>query len=354
MRLLVRRAAAAFILAFLAPAAAAQQPRPVAPRGPLLGLEQQVVDLFDQAAPSVVYIFRSAGNHDQEPTPDRRGGSASGIVWDTEGHIVTNYHVVAGAPKLAVRLDSGQAVQATVVGTAPDYDLAVLRIAPPPRATLRPIAIGSSADLRVGQFVFAIGNPFGLNRTLTSGVISALERRIPTGRGREVTGVIQTDAAINPGNSGGPLLDSSGRTIGLTTAILSQTGAFVGVGFAVPIDVVNRIVPVLIRDGRVSRPGIGVLATEERPRNAGGDGVVIAEVTRGSPAEAAGLRGLDPENGAARDVVTQVNSVAVNTVEEMVREIARIAIGQNLTLTVRRNGQVRRVQVQVVDIAQRG
>jgi 2-alkenal reductase len=260
--------------------------------------------------------------------------------------------VVAGAPKLAVRLDSGQAIEATVVGTAPDYDLAVLRITPP-AAALRPIPLGSSADLRVGQFVFAIGNPFGLNRTLTAGVISALERRIPTGRGREVTGVIQTDAAINPGNSGGPLLDSAGRAVGLTTAILSQTGAFVGVGFAVPIDVVNRIVPVLIRDGRVSRPGIGVLATDERPRT-GGDGVVIAEVTRGSPAEAAGLRGLDPDNGAARDVVTQVNNVAVNTVEEMVREIARVAIGQNLTLTVRRDGRVRRVQVQVVDIAQRG
>jgi len=353
MRLIVRRAAAVLFLAALASAAAAQQPRPVTPRGPLLGLEQQVIDLFEQAAPSVVYIFRSSGTRDEEPAPDRRGGSASGIVWDTEGHIVTNYHVVAGAPRLAVRLDSGQAVQATVVGTAPDYDLAVLRIARP-RAALRPLAIGTSADLRVGQFVFAIGNPFGLNRTLTSGVISALERRIPTGRGREVTGVIQTDAAINPGNSGGPLLDTAGRAIGLTTAILSQTGAFVGVGFAVPIDVVNRIVPVLIRDGRVTRPGIGVLATDDRPRNAGGDGVVIAEVTRGSPAEAAGLRGLDPDNGAARDVVTQVNNVAVNTVEDMVREIARAAIGQNLTLTVRRDGRVRRVQVQVVDIAQRG
>jgi 2-alkenal reductase len=353
MRLFVRRVAAALLLASLAQAAAAQQPRAVAPRGPLLGLEQQVVDLFEQSAPSVVYIFRSAGTRDQEPTPDRRGGSASGIVWDTEGHIVTNYHVVAGAPKIAVRLDSGQAIQATVVGTAPDYDLAVLRITPP-SAALRPIPLGSSADLRVGQFVFAIGNPFGLNRTLTAGVISALERRIPTGRGREVTGVIQTDAAINPGNSGGPLLDSAGRAIGLTTAILSQTGAFVGVGFAVPIDVVNRIVPVLIRDGRVSRPGIGVLASDDRPRNAGGGGVVIAEVTRGSPAEAAGLRGLDPESGGVRDVVTQVNNVAVNTVEEMVREIARTAIGQSLTLTVRRDGRVRRVQVQVVDIAQRG
>jgi 2-alkenal reductase len=353
MHLIVRRAAAALVLAVLAQGAAAQQPRPVAPRGALMAQEQQVIDLFEQAAPSVVYIFRTSGARDEDTTPDRRGGSASGIVWDPEGHIVTNYHVVAGAQRLAVRLDSGQAVSATVVGAAPDYDLAVLAIARP-RAALQPIPIGTSADLRVGQFVFAIGNPFGLNRTLTTGVISALERRIPTGRGREVTGVIQTDAAINPGNSGGPLLDSAGRAIGLTTAILSQTGAFVGVGFAVPIDVINRIVPVLIRDGRVTRPGIGVLATDERPRNAGNDGVVIAEVTRGSPAEAAGLRGLDPDNGAARDIVTQVNSVAVNNVEDMVREIARTAIGQSLTLTVRRDGRVRRVQVQVVDIAQRG
>ena len=330
--------------------AAAQEPRPVAPRGALLAAEQQIVELFERASPSVVYIFRTGARGEEEPGGDRRGGSASGFVWDEQGHIVTNYHVVSGTTKVAVRFDSGQAVNATVVGTAPEFDLAVLRI-PRTNGPLRPIPIGSSADLRVGQFTFAIGNPFGLNRTLTTGVISALQRRMPTGRGTTVTGVIQTDAAINPGNSGGPLLDSAGRLIGVTTAILSQSGGSVGVGFAVPVDVVNRIVPVLIRDGRVARPGIGVMATDDR---ASGGGVVIGAVQRGSPAEAAGLRGLDADTNAVRDVITHVNDTAVNTVEALLREIGRVAIGSRLTLTVRRDGRVRRVQVQVVDIASRG
>ncbi len=343
----------AAILLGAAGQALAQEPRPISPRGPLLAHEQEIVDLFERAAPSVVYIFRTGARGEEEPSADRRGGSASGFVWDGEGHIVTNYHVVTGTTKVAVRFDSGQAVNATVVGTAPDFDLAVLRI-PRPAAPLRPIPIGSSGDLRVGQYVFAIGNPFGLNRTLTTGVISALQRRIPTGRGTAVTGVIQTDAAINPGNSGGPLLDSAGRLIGVNTAILSQTGSSVGVGFAVPVDIVNRIVPVLIRDGRVSRPGIGVLATDERPAGAGTGGVIVAAIQRGSPAETAGLRGLDADTRAVRDVITHVNDAPVNSVEALLREIARAQIGSRLTLTVRRDGRVRRVQVQVVDIAPRG
>lgn len=179
--------------------------------------------------------------------------------------MVTNHHVVEGATRVAVRLDSGEAVPARVIGFAPNSDLAVLRLSEN-RAALRPIPIGTSDDLKVGQSVYAIGNPFGLTRSLSTGVISALERRLPAGSGREIAGVIQTDAAINPGNSGGPLLDSAGRLIGVNTAILSGSGSFAGIGFAVPADTVNRIVPKLIRDGRVPTPAS---ASAWRPSRSG-------------------------------------------------------------------------------------
>src|SRR5207253_4398317 len=186
---------------------------------------------------------------------------------------------------LAVRLASGEAVRAEVVGTTPNYDLAVIHISgvaslPPP------IAVGTSSDLKVGQSAFAIGNPFGLDQSLTTGIISALKRRLPTSGGREITNVIQTDAAINPGNSGGPLLDSAGRVIGVNTAILSPSGTSAGIGFAIPIDSVNRVVPELIRRGYVPTPGIGIVAANEAvATRAGADGVVIVRTMPGSGAE---------------------------------------------------------------------
>ena len=176
------------------------------------------------------------------PDGDEGVQGGTGFVWDRAGHIVTNNHVVQGVANIAVRFESGEVAQAQLVGGAPNYDLAVIRVAGA-RNLPPPIAVGSSADLKVGQAAFAIGNPFGLDQSLTTGVISALKRRLPTSGGREIANVIQTDAAINPGNSGGPLLDSAGRLIGVNTAIFSPSGAYAGIGFAIPVDVVNRVVP---------------------------------------------------------------------------------------------------------------
>ena len=263
------------------------EPRTVTPRGELADYERHAISLFEAASPSVVYIFTRNGGA-------RLGGAGSGFVWDTAGHVVTNDHVVHGAGEVLVRMNSGEAVPARVIGAAPDYDLAVIRLNEN-RLDLAPIPVGRSDDLKVGQAVFAIGNPFGLSRTLTTGIVSALDRRLPTASGREIPGVVQTDAAINPGNSGGPLLDSAGRLIGVNTAILSETGLSGGIGFAVPVDTVNRVVPRLIAEGRVPRPGIGIfVAEEEIAARLGVDGLVIARVAPHSPAAEAGLTGTTP------------------------------------------------------------
>lgn len=330
----------------------ASEPRTVTARGELADVERHTIALFETASPSVVSI-NAAGI--------ARGGSrgargaGSGFVWDAAGHVVTNAHVVEGASRVWVRFGAGQVVDATVVGVAPDHDLAVLRLAEN-RLDLRPIPIGSVDDLRVGQSVYAIGNPFGLPRSLTTGIVSALDREITTGTGREVTGVIQTDAAINPGNSGGPLLDSAGRLIGVNTAILSGSGTFSGVGFAVPVDIVNQIVPALIRDGRVPRPGIGITvvpsdripgsSAEAPPRV----GVVVAQVFGGTPAERAGLQGITERGGSVGDIITAVDGRAVRSLAELARELARAGVGATVELTVERDGNVRTVPMDIVDI----
>src|SRR5579864_3371248 len=239
-------------------------PRSVAAPSKLTDDEQSIVALFERVSPSVVQVVGRQGGSD---LLDEEGGAAAGVqsgtgfVWDESGNIVTNNHVVSGTSEVAVRLASGEAVAADIVGTAPNYDVAVIRLRNP-RTVPRPADIGSSGDLKVGQFAFAIGNPFGLDQTLTYGVISALHRRLPTSSGHQISNVIQTDAAVNPGNSGGPLLDSGGRVVGVNTAIISPSGTNAGIGFAIPIDVVNRIVPLLIRDGRVPTPGIGIVAVK--------------------------------------------------------------------------------------------
>jgi 2-alkenal reductase len=216
-----------------------------------------------------------------------------------------------------------------------------------------PVALGSSKDLRVGQTVFAIGNPFGLTRTLTQGLVSALERQLPTSSGRELGGVIQTDAAINPGNSGGPLLDSAGRLIGVNTAIVSSTGSFAGVGFAVPIDVVNRVVATLIRQGTMPRAGIGIAALDaEIAIGLGVEGVAIAEVLPGSPADSAGLRGIDTGRGVLGDVITHANGRPVGSIEELARELDSAGIGSSIEIRVKRHGETREVELGVIDIAE--
>src|SRR5215831_14652051 len=262
--------------------------RAVEPRGSLSDLERSTIALFEHVSPSVVQVVARAGALESAQGGGEGGAqSGTGFVWDAAGHIVTNDHVVEGTSSVAVRLASGQVLQAQIVGTAPNYDLAVLRV-DDTRSLPAPIAIGSSDDLKVGQSVFAIGNPFGLDQSLTTGIISALKRRLPTQNGREITNVIQTDAAINPGNSGGPLLDSAGRLIGVNTAILSPSGTSAGIGFAIPIDVVNRVVPEIIRRGFVPTPGIGIATADEAAATrAGLEGVVIVNTVPGSAAERA-------------------------------------------------------------------
>lgn len=325
-------------------------PRSVSPRGALPPAEQQVVDLFQAASPSVAYITSEVLQSNGWFSAEVSQSAGSGFVWDAQGHVVTNAHVVQGARRLFVRLDTGQPIEATLVGASPEYDLAVIRLARVP-ADLRPLPLGSSRDLKIGQTVYAIGNPFGLQRTLTRGLVSALDRDLPTTNFREVAGVIQTDAAINPGNSGGPLLDSAGRLVGVNSAIRSASGSSAGVGFAIPADLVNRVVPALINRGEAPLPGIGI--TPVRPdlvARAGISGVVIAEVGRGTPAGEAGLQPLNRRSGELGDVIVAVNGRPVETLSSFVAELDRVGINNQAELTVRRGERERKVRVKVIDL----
>ena len=329
----------------------ASTPRAVEPRGSLADIERTTIEIFERDSPSVVQVVGRAGTLEQ-PSPESENGpaqSGSGFVWDAAGHIVTNDHVVEGTSSLAVRFASGQVLRAQVVGTAPNYDLAVIRV-DNPRSLPPPIAIGSSDDLKAGQWVFAIGNPFGLDQSLTTGIISAVKRRLPTSGGREITNVIQTDAAINPGNSGGPLLDSAGRVIGVNTAIISPSGTSAGIGFAIPVDVVNRVVPQIIAKGYVPTPGIGIVtASEAAATRAGAEGVAVVATNPGSPAERAGLQGAEANGGRLADVIVSVDGKPVHRLPDLIDELERVGVGKQVTLQVKRDGQERSVQVEVVD-----
>ena len=329
----------------------AETPRAITPRGDLAAAEKATIELFSRVAPSVVHVFAQPRNRQFLAADEGQVQSGSGFVWDAAGHVVTNFHVVRGARPVAVRLASGEFVPAEIVGTAPNYDIAVLRLgrtrAPPP-----PITVGTSADLQVGQAAFAIGSPFGLDQTLTAGIISALQRRLPSGGNREIEDVIQTDAAINPGNSGGPLLDSAGRLIGVNTAILSESGAFAGIGFAIPVDVVNRVVPQLIRNGRMPSPGIGILAADESSAaRLGIEGLVVIRTLPGSPAARAGIEGVDPNTGEIRDIITAVNGRPVRRLSDLTAALEKTGIGKPAELTVERDGRTRTVRVDVADLA---
>jgi S1-C subfamily serine protease len=329
-------------------------PRAITPRGALLADEQHLIKLFEATAPSVAYITTQMVSRRGFFMAEVAQGAGSGFVWDDKGHVVTNNHVVEGAQKVQVQLDAGRTYDARVVGTAPQYDLAVVKLEQVPPG-LKPIAIGTSKDLRIGQSAYAIGNPFGLTRTLTSGIVSALDRHLPTSDIREISGAIQTDAAINPGNSGGPLLDSAGRLIGVTTAIKSPSGGSTGVGLAIPVDLVNRIVPQLIAKGRAPQPGIGIVPVDpELVARAGVVGVVIAEVARNSPAAQAGLKGVTVDRrGNATDlgdVIVAVNGRPVESLTAFISELDRVGIDQLAELTVIREGKERRVKVRVIDI----
>jgi S1-C subfamily serine protease len=326
-------------------------PRSVAPRGALGADEQANIELFRKASPSVVHITtletqRDLFSMNVEQVPL---GTCTGFVWDERGHIVTNFHVIQGGSAARVTLADQSSYPAKLVGAFPDRDLAVLKI-DVPAAKLPPIALGSSRDLLVGQRVYAIGNPFGLDQTLTTGLVSALNREIESFNQRTIRGVIQTDAAINPGNSGGPLLDSAGRLIGVNTQIASPSGASAGIGFAIPVDEVNRIVPRLIRDGRYVRPALGVTAGPAALQRALNlpKGVALLQVGSGGPAARAGLqafrRGANGEV-VGGDVITAINDEPIADLDEMLAQLERRQPGDSVTLSVWRNGQTRKQRV---------
>lgn len=326
--------------------------RSVAPRPALAADERALVSLFERAAPSVVSVIAVAPNMNmlgRQTGGVREIGGGSGFVWDDNGHIVTNFHVIEQAPGILIRFADGQSAPATIVGVAPNQDLAVLRVT---GVTLpAPIDIGTSSDLRVGQRAYAIGNPFGLDQTLTEGIISALGRNLPTETGREIDAVIQTDAAVNPGNSGGPLLDSAGRVIGVNTAIFSPSGASAGIGFAIPIDTVNRVVPQIVATGRAAVAGIGVqVLDEQNAARLGIEGLVVMGVSNGSPAARAGIRGAT--RSAVQDVIVSVNGEPVRRLLDMTRIVDQVGVGGEIRLTIANSGRQREVTVDVVDIGQ--
>jgi S1-C subfamily serine protease len=323
-------------------------PRAVTPRGPLAADELAHVELFRKASPSVVHITslgvqRDLFSMNVQQVPR---GTGTGFVWDGQGHIVTNFHVIQGANGARVTLADQSSFDAQLVGAFPDRDLAVLRI-DAPKEKLPPIVMGTSRDLLVGQRVYAIGNPFGLDQTLTTGIVSALNREIESFNSRTIRGVIQTDAAINPGNSGGPLLDSAGRLIGVNTQIASPSGASAGIGFAIPVDEVNRIVPRLIKDGRFVRPALGVSAGSANLQRALGlpKGVAVVQVTPGSPAARAGVQPFRRGGRGeviAGDVITAINDEPVADLDDMLASLERRQPGESVTLTLWRGGQSRK------------
>jgi len=335
-RFSIALAAGLAVAASLAPAQRpAAEPRAVAPRGPLLPAEQSLIRLFETTSPSVAYIFIERLQATSFFTAEVARGAGSGFVWDNAGHIVTNYHVVEDARTVKVQLDAGRVYSARVVGVAPDYDLAVVKLGETVPG-LKPIPIGTSSDLRIGQSVYAIGNPFGLTRTLTSGIVSALDRHLPTSDIREIAGAIQTDAAINPGNSGGPLLDSAGHLIGVNTQIVSPSGAFAGVGFAVPVDTINRIVPQLVAFGKVIRPGLGLsFYSEQIAQRWGIEGAVILRVFRGSAAEKAGLRGarqLNTGEVELGDIIVGLDGEPVANVDDLRSILDKRKVGDQVVV----------------------
>ncbi|ETX01764.1 MAG: 2-alkenal reductase [Candidatus Entotheonella factor] len=323
-------------------------PRPITPRGRLAADERATIQLFQNTSPSVVYITTLRRDFFNLNMFDIPQGSGSGFVWDQNGHIITNYHVIQNASRAQVTLADQSVWEAQRVGVAPSKDLAVLFIQAP-RNQLKPLALGTSHDLQVGQNVYAIGNPFGLDQTLTTGIISALGREISTTDDRTITGVIQTDAAINPGNSGGPLLDSAGRLIGVNTAIYSSSGSSAGIGFAVPVDTVNRVVPQLIRYGRIIRPGLGIQPLDDATaRHHDLPGVLILQIERGSAAHTAGLRGtwLDRRGRTVYgDIIVGIDAKPVRTTNDLLNILETHKAGETVTVEIIREDKRFRVPV---------
>jgi S1-C subfamily serine protease len=331
------------------------EPRAITARGDLAADEAANIELFRSVAPSVVHITNLKERRDRMSLnlSEIPQGSGSGFLWDEQGHVVTNFHVIDNADRVAVTLYDNTVWPGTIVGAARDKDLAVVKITAP-LEKLRPISVGSSQDLQVGQKVFAIGNPFGLDHTLTTGIISGLNREIRSVSQRTIYDVIQTDAAINQGNSGGPLLDSAGRLIGVNTAIYSPSGAFAGIGFAVPVHTVNRIVPQLIANGRVIKPGLGIspLRSEIAARYSI-QGVAIMRVHESTPAAQAGLRGMTADRygrSTLGDIIVGIDGKTIVDVEDLYRILDLKNVGDNVTVTVEREGKRMDVALTLQDI----
>ncbi len=321
------------------------QPRQVVARGELSQLEQAHISLFQDASPSVVYIATTQlGLGLSMNVTEIPAGTGTGFIWDQEGRIVTNAHVIQNARGIQVTLADSSQWPAVLVGQDLNHDLAVVKINAP-RDKLKPIPLGRSSDLQVGQMVLAIGNPFGLDQTLTTGIISGLGRQIRSVGGTLIQNVIQTDAAINPGNSGGPLLDSAGRLIGVNTAIASRSGESAGVGFAVPVDTVNRSVPQLIRTGKVVRPILGIEpfpdpVSARIGRLIDHEGILIKSVPPGTSAARAGLKGTTrfPPLEGLGDLIVAVDGREVTTLEDLYLALDVHEVGDVVTVTIIREG----------------
>jgi S1-C subfamily serine protease len=333
-------------------------PREITPRGELTAEELSTIEIFERSKGSVVFISTRDRVLDfwTRNVMSVPRGTGSGFIWDPNGHVVTNWHVVSGAAEANVRLADGRDYAATLVGASAAHDIAVLRIRVPEDLP-PPVAIGTSHDLRVGQKVFAIGNPFGLDWSLTTGIVSALDRSLSGDDGGVIQHLIQTDAAINPGNSGGPLLDSAGRLIGINTAIYSPSGASAGVGFAVPVDTVNRVVPQLIATGRYAPPSLGIetddILSREIARRMRVTGVAIVRVRPNTGAARAGLQGI--RIGARNtiipgDVILSVDGKEVTNAALLNARLDDYKVGDTVRLKVWREGK----QIEVAVTLQQG
>ncbi|CAM2068824.1 Trypsin-like peptidase domain-containing protein [Sulfidibacter corallicola] len=338
----------------------AEAARPVSQRGALTSDEENTINVFEEAASSVVFITTKRRTYDFfRNVMEQPAGTGSGFVWDQKGHIVTNYHVLQGGNAFEVVLLDQSIHEAKVIGLYPDKDMAILKIEADPKL-LRPIPLGSSSDLKVGQKVLAIGNPFGLDHSLSTGVVSALDRTIESVNGREIEEVIQTDAAINPGNSGGPLLDSAGRLIGVNTQILSRSGASAGIGFAIPVDAVRRAAPQLIRFGEVKRAGMGIsigasTSIQRMLWRRGIKGVLIMYVQPRSGADKAGLRGTHRRGRKLQlgDILVDIEGEAIATPQDLYRVLDRFEIGTEVNVTFLRNGEKQKTKVTLEAISSR-
>ena len=321
--------------------------RTITPRGPLTDEENSTIAIFEHAKKSVVFIStkQRVRDHWTRNIFSVPSGTGSGLIWDSQGHVITNFHVIKGSSEATIRLEDGRDYKATLVGVSPSHDLAVLKItvsteSPPP------IPIGESDDLKVGQKVYAIGNPFGLDWTLTTGIISALNRSLGSEGGQNIEHLIQTDAAINPGNSGGPLLDSYGRLIGINTAIYSPSGASAGIGFAVPVDTINRVVPQLIQHKKYTPPSIGIHLdpgiNKRITETMGIKGVAILRVTPGSSAANSGLEAARLRSDSVivpGDIITKIEGIPVESISKYYGLMDDFKIGEDITISIHRHGE---------------